>query len=74
MSLPNKTRCFAELNRARAAYHRGLECGFEWEVLSPAAGSEEQLRVLGQVQGNFFQFFFCFFFFFFFFKFSFNLL
>eukprot|EP00438_Fugacium_kawagutii_P004060 Skav211022 [mRNA] locus=scaffold610:113196:116585:- [translate_table: standard] len=45
-------RCFADLNRARSAYHAGLECSFEWEVLSTATGStgsDEQLRVLGQV-------------------------
>eukprot|EP00435_Cladocopium_sp_Y103_P003515 s274_g1.t1 len=47
--LATPERCFADLNRARAAYHRGLECNFEWEVLASAVGSEEQLRVLGQV-------------------------
>lgn len=26
------SRCFADLNRARSAYHTGLECSFEWEV------------------------------------------
>lgn len=47
--LATPERCFADLNRARAAYRRGLECNFEWEVLAAAVGSEEQLRVLGQV-------------------------
>ena len=26
------SRCFAELNRARAAYHTGLGANFEWEA------------------------------------------
>jgi hypothetical protein len=51
---PALQRCFADLNRARAAYRRGLECNFEWEVpVMLTSGTFEKWMALHQQRGHF---------------------